>query len=1151
MNAERIDSTPARWRLARDLFARALDRPAESRLAFLKDACGEDLALYQGVAQLLAGSEATGPIEHLESVLRPAPAVLPVAGERIRHYTLVREIGRGGMGVVFQALDERLDRAAALKFLALSRNDDPDARARFLQEARASSALDHPNICTIYEIGESEAGLVYIAMSYYEGRTLRYRLREGPCPLDEAVTIAREVADGLACAHGAGIIHRDIKPENIFLTDSGGVRILDFGIAKLLREQELTEAGARVGTPAYMSPEQLRGEPVDARTDLWSLGVVLFEMTAGRRPFFDPHDAAVMYAILERDPLADGEPPVPEPLRPILARALAKSPRDRYSNVADLARDLANLAAGVPVATASTLPEPLTSFIGRQAELAQLLALVATERMVTLTGPGGAGKTRLALEAGRRLASRFVDGTVFVSLAPVRDPDRVASTLAQALGAPASASRTPYETLSAAIAGRSMLLILDNFEQVVDAAPLVRFLLGACPRLHVMTTSRIVLRIAGEHEFPVPPLAIPDTPPPVSPEAALAFPAIDLFVRRTRAIRPDFALTDSNVAAVAGICARLDGLPLAIELAAARTRLFTPAALLDRLRDRLDLLKTTHRDGPERHQTLRHAIAWSYDLLQPAEQAFFRRLGLFMGDFSLEAAQRLLDGAGHEPADVLDLIEKLVDHSLLQRRDSNDEPRFLMLETLGSFAREALREAGDWPAGRHAHATYFLEVAERAEDELTRRDQSRWLRALEREYDNYRAILNEAGGAVPLAMGMRIGAALWRFWLERRHLQEGVSILERLLGLHDPQDRSPTRARLLNGLGTLLHNRGENVRARACLEEALAIWEERGDTSGRAAVLNNLGWVACEQSDLATARPLCQEGLAVNRTLGLARGTAVALNNLGWIAQYEGRFSEAEEYHRRSLAHRRQEGDLRGAGFALSNIAWAQLYQGNPEEAWRSITEAREALEQAGDRTIHIWNQYITCLILIETGDVDACLRQAAAVAGESEVSANLSIIALTKVVWARALIASGRPEEAGPLLEQAERLWATIQTPWGRARSALVAFDLHRAMAQPALAGRAIHKALDEGRQAGDRQAQLQALERALTLPSFMETAVCAPLGAEITWLRERLGIPRMPVDAWLTVYRASAGRELAESPDDALGRCLREVVERLEVSS
>jgi predicted ATPase/DNA-binding SARP family transcriptional activator len=465
-----------------------------------------------------------------------------------------------------------------------------------------------------------------------------------------------------------------------------------------------------------------------------------------------------------------------------------------------------------------SLPTPPTPLVGRRRPLARLkeLLLEPGPRLVTLTGPGGTGKTRLALEAALQLAEAFGDGVCFVDLATLRDPERVAPAIARALGVPETAGQPVIESLKAALDGRRMLLVLDNFEQVVEGAPAAALLLEACPDLAVLATSRELLRLRGEHVFPVPALALPAETAAPAPEELARYGAVRLFVERARAVRADFRLTRENASAVAGICARLEGLPLSIELAAARIELLSPQALLEHLERPLELLTGGARDLPPRQQTLRSALAWSYELLDEGERSLFERLSAFVGGCTLDAAQAVSAAGGGAGIDVLDGASSLIGKSLLRRSSPaasttpDEEPRLEMLETIRQFGVERLAASGQERAARDAHAAFFLALAEAGAVALAAGDRAPWLRRLEAEHDNLRAALDwTAGDGHDPATELRLAGALGRFWSFHSHLTEGRARLDGALRRAVSLGPTAERAKALAGAGGLATVQGD------------------------------------------------------------------------------------------------------------------------------------------------------------------------------------------------------------------------------------------------------------------------------------------------------------------------------------------------------
>ncbi len=494
----------------------------------------------------------------------------------------------------------------------------------------------------------------------------------------------------------------------------------------------------------------------------------------------------------------------------------------------------------------NNLPVQPTSLIGREKEVAAVLDLLQREevRLLTLTGPGGTGKTRLGLQVAAELAERFTDGVFFVNLAPISDPELVVPTLAQTLNVKEIAEQTLLDLLKASLHWKHLLLLLDNFEQVLGAAVYVADLLAACPNLKVMVTSRMTLHIRGEQEYAVPPLAVPD--PKHLPDLVVLsqYEAVALFIQRAQAARPEFQVSNANAPAVAEICVRLDGLPLAIELAAARIKVLPPRALLARLGQRLAVLTNGPRDAPVRQQTLRNTIKWSYDLLDSQEQQLFQRLSVFAGGCTLEAIESVCAAFGDEVGTVLDAVASIIDKSLLQQteqkvRQEGGEPRLVMLETIREYGLERLKGDGEREAIQQAHADYYLALAEDTEPELAGPRQAVWLERLEREHDNLRAAMQwslEPGeDGHRREMALRLGGALQRFWIVRGHWSEGRNFLERALA-ESKEVAASVQVKALITAANLAHVQADNDRAEALAEKSWALCKELGDTRGLGAL---------------------------------------------------------------------------------------------------------------------------------------------------------------------------------------------------------------------------------------------------------------------------------------------------------------------------
>ena len=558
----------------------------------------------------------------------------------------------------------------------------------------------------------------------------------------------------------------------------------------------------------------------------------------------------------------------------------------------------------------SNLPLQLTSFVGREDEIAEVKRLLERARLLTLTGAGGTGKSRLALQVASELLAGFSDGAFFVELASVTDPALVPSALAKALGVPEVPGRAIPEAVQNHLRDKELLLVVDNFEQVVEAGPMLEELLTAAPDLKVMVTSRAVLSLQGEQEYVVPPLELPD--PERFPDVLTLgrSEAVRLFTERARSVRPGFRLTGENARAVAEITARLDGLPLAIELAATRTKVLTPEQLLPRLQQRLGLLTAGARTLPDRQRTLRSAIAWSYDLLEAAERGLFARLSVFTGGWTLASAEAVCD-PGELGLDVLEGLTSLVDQSLVRRTESGvGESRFAMLETIREFAQEQLRAGGDLELVLRRHGEHFLGLAVAAEPHLTGEDQGEWLDRCDREHANLRAALRWAIEAGEADRVQRAAGALWRFWQQRGHLAEGRRWLEEIQAL--PSGQAPTAA--------------------------------------RAKALTGAGGIAWWQEDIAAARGFYQEALAIERELGNPAGIAEGLYNLAFVAGAGGDIDAAVGLFEESLELFRRAGDEGGVTRARWMIVLGDLAAGNWEPPIANAEEAVATWRRAGDR---------------------------------------------------------------------------------------------------------------------------------------------------------------------------------------------------------
>jgi predicted ATPase/class 3 adenylate cyclase len=631
----------------------------------------------------------------------------------------------------------------------------------------------------------------------------------------------------------------------------------------------------------------------------------------------------------------------------------------------------------------TNLPSQPTMLIGREREVAVVCETLrrADVRLLTLTGPGGTGKTRLALQVAAELLDDFRDGVFFVALAPISDPGLVATTIARVLGVKEAEGRSLMDRLKEYLPEKELLLLLDNFEQVADAAPLLGELLAVAPKIKLLVTSRVVLHLYGEREFAVPPLALPDLKRLPSIERLTQYDAVRLFIERAQAVKADFSITNENAPAVAEICYRLDGLPLAIELAAARVKLFPPQALLARLGGRLKLLTGGARDLPLRQQTIRNTIDWSYHLLDEGEKTLFAQLGVFVGGFTIEAAEAVaselkienaeLRNASHDQSvlnsqfSILNLIEALVDNSLLKQVEGIDgEPRFTMLETLREYAWERLVACGEADEIQRRHAGFFLSLAEQAESQFFSQHQRMAITRLAGEYENLRAVLEWSLESIPaedVELGARLAGALWRFWWMQARFAEGRLWLEAVLRRCDALlDTQPTthnqpsfirlRAQLLTGLGGIARGQLDTAAARKFLEEGLNLWQALADKIGIATVLNILGNLAYDQNDYTTAQARYEESLAFRRELGDTYGSALVLNNLGNVADGLKDYAKAQALQAESLSLMRELGNTRGIAYALFSLGALAFQQGDLDAAGLRYEESLSLMRQIEDR---------------------------------------------------------------------------------------------------------------------------------------------------------------------------------------------------------
>ena len=913
-------------------------------------------------------------------------------------YVIRREIGAGGMALVYLAEDVKHRRDVAIKVLR------PELTAtigfeRFLREIEIAARLSHPHILPLFDSGAA-ADLLYYVMPFVSGESLRDRLaREHRLSVDDALRLAREVLSAIGFAHQHGVVHRDIKPENILLAD-GIALVADFGIARALNSSRstdkpastLTSVGLALGTPAYMSPEQFAADEVDGRSDLYAVGCVLYEMLTGQPPFVGrtPEMLLRMHLTTEPRPISELRPTVPLTVVRIVARALAKDPGDRFGTAALFAEAIATAVSGgiTPPAsdptfeTPNNLPRLRTRFIGRDRELAECARLCGESRLLTLTGIGGSGKTRLALRLAEIMLPTFPDGVWFVDLAPVVESGCVICTAAAAIGVRESGDKPLIEDIRQHLAGKRMLLVLDNCEHLLgEVAELADALLTADAGVRLMVTSREGLGVEGERLFAVRSMSVAN-----GQEASGSFDpsdAMSLFADRAQSARRDFVLGPDNAAVVAEICRRLDGIPLAIELAAARVKVLSLDQIRSRLDDRFRLL-TGGRSAVPRQQTLLATIQWSYDQLSDAEQRLLRALSVFAGGWTLESATAVA-GPDADEFDVLDTLTRLIDKSLvLVDQAGENAARYGMLETVRQYGQERLVESGESDGVRDRHAVVFTELAERFYTEKFTREEF-WADRLTRELDNFRAALAYQRDR-NLEGYLDLVGALGYFWMGRSHLDEGRGHVNAALALASPHPVRRSYARVLRGRAMLSAYEAGKGGALELMEQTLAMWRELGDPAEVAASLETLGWAQFLASEDVAACATFEELLQ----LQLVHGNPVLINRvnvgLGQVLVALSRVDEARPIALGIIDFSRRIGDRRAEHSGFHYLADCALIEGDMTESIRLYRESLLLAQAIGDR--------------IETSfEVEGI---AMALAGSGSHATAVKLVAATRAEWAR-----------------------------------------------------------------------------------------------------------------------------------------------------
>jgi predicted ATPase len=920
-------------------------------------------------------------------------------------YLILGRLGAGGMGEVFLARDPRLERDVALKMLPAEVSRDEERMSLFRSEALALAAINHPNIATIFGFEESEAGVLALVLERVEGVTLDDRLGDGAIPLQEALSVCAQIAEALEAAHARGVVHRDLKPRNVMLGARGLVKVLDFGLARHAgrsvtkskpetranrlssqtgspdetRRTEDSTGTAISGTPSYMSPEQIHGLAEDERTDVFAFGCVLYKCLTGRSAFAGATAKEVWDAILHTTPDWTLLPPgTPQRVRQLLGNCLEKEPSRRLASMRAARLEIEEalgirrasaLRTGEHVAAAlHHLPHQPTPFVARKRTVEECLGMLRTTRLLTITGVGGVGKTRLAMRLAEMLVNDFSDGVWFVDLASVTDSERVPEVVAAALGIAEEPGRSAINAVTRHLTGRRALIVLDNCEHLLGACgELARALLVATPDVKLIATSREGLGVPGESTYPVPSMSVPDARQLQDLEVIRAAEAVQLFVDRAVLVRPDFVLDDEQAPAVAEICRRLDGIPLAIELAAARMRVLSVQQILARLHDRFRLLAGGRASLP-RHQTLRASIQWSYDQLTADEQRLLRIVSVFAGGWTLEAVTAC--GEDWDEFQVLDLLTRIVEKSLvIVERHDREDTRYRCLETVRQYGEELLIERGEVQGARCLHRDWLLTLAERAAEHKSGPDQEIWHDRLETEIDNLRVALEwcreDPQGAEP---ALRLAAALHWFWAIRGYFREGRQWIAEILA-RTPFPPSPTLAQVLMGAGNMAWRQDDLEAARPYYEQCLEVRRKIGDEHGIAGVLGSLGNVAQSLGEWHEARSLFEQALEISRRDGHKSWQGTSLTCLGNVSRYLGDFEIARRYLEDAVSITNETGNRVGEAIALQSLGDLLTDVGDIEGATSCLDRSIAMQAKLGDHHSHANARLGLAAVAVRQGD--------------------------------------------------------------------------------------------------------------------------------------------------------------------------------------
>ncbi|GAF46838.1 protein kinase domain-containing protein [Rhodococcus wratislaviensis] len=898
------------------------------------------------------------------------------------------EVGHGGFGVVYRCPQPDLDRTVAVKVLKTVLSDEN--RARFFREQRALGRLTgHPNVVTILQVGDTGSGRPYIVMQYLPGDSLDISLRKhGPLTAEQALRLGIRLAGALESSHRLGVLHRDVKPANVLANEYDEPVLTDFGIARISGGFE-TATGTVTGSPAFTAPEVLKGDPPSPASDVYGLGATLFSALTGHAAF-ERHSGEQVVAqflrITTQPPPSLREHGLSDDIAEVIGRAMSADPQQRPTTAAEFGDELRTIQLRnhttvddmalhssersrtrepnadshsqehAPFRKQSSpqhamrvskgnIPTELTSFVGRRHELSETKRLLATSRLVTLTGIGGVGKTRLALRVAETIRRAFPDGVWIVELGELQNASLLTEVVAAELNLRGDSARPLHDVLTGFVASRELLLVLDNCEHIVEAVSKFAVkLLRECPRLKILGTSREPLGIGGEAVMRVPPLTAPETDRAPSLQGLSHYDSVRLFADRATTAIPTFELNDANKDVIGHICHRLEGLPLPIELAAARLRSMSPEQVLQRLTDRYALLTRGSRTAPSRQQTLRLSVDWSFELCTELEQCVWGRASVFARSFELDAAEYVC-GSGLSSEESIDLVSSLVDKSIFIREEFSGAVRFRMLETLSEYGREKLKQTGEYAVQRELHRDWYEQLVLKAESEWISAEQLRWISRLEREQPNLREALefSESQGSI---QGLRIANALFHFWHARGLYSEGRQWLNRLLATSSDAPLSD-RVTALCADSLLAGDQGDRTAAAALVSEARKLTDNTHNRVARALVDLADGSLALLSGDPSQARPLLEEAADAFDDPRELSFRIRALHMLGIAYQQLGEVDRALEWQERVRATAQARGEVVYQSYALWWMAFATWRRGDGSGSIRLLEQGLQLIRQA------------------------------------------------------------------------------------------------------------------------------------------------------------------------------------------------------------